>query len=236
MNIRISKYLSSAGICSRRDAEKLIVEKKIKINNQVCLHPSHKVSNLDIIKVNNKIVKKANKVEVWKLYKPIKYICSTKDNLGRKKIFDLLPKNVGQLISVGRLDYMSEGLILLTNNGDYSRYLEHPSSNIERVYRVCINRNVENTDLQKINKGITIKEIRYKKIKVAFEKKLKNHSWLIFKLKEGKNREIRNICSFFSWDIVKLIRVQYGPYKLGKMKVGEISETNIGENDKNYWR
>ena len=158
MNIRISKYLSSAGICSRRDAEKLIVEKKIKINNQVCLHPSHKVSNLDIIKVNNKIVKKANKVEVWKLYKPIKYICSTKDNLGRKKIFDLLPKNVGQLISVGRLDYMSEGLILLTNNGDYSRYLEHPSSNIERIYRVCINSNVENTDLQKLIKALQLKK------------------------------------------------------------------------------
>ena len=193
MNIRISKYLSSAGICSRRDAEKLIVEKKIKINNQVCLHPSHKVSNLDIIKVNNKIVKKANKVEVWKLYKPIKYICSTKDNLGRKKIFDLLPKNVGQLISVGRLDYMSEGLILLTNNGDYSRYLEHPSSNIERVYRVCINSNVQNTDLQKINKGIRIKEISYKKIKVAYEKKLKNHSWLIFKLKEGQFQKLNSI-------------------------------------------
>ena len=158
-SIRISKYLSSAGICSRRDAEKLIVEKKIKINNQICAHPSHKVSDLDIIKVNNKIVKKINKVEVWKLYKPIKYICSTKDNLGRKKIFDLLPKNVDQLISVGRLDYMSEGLILLTNNGDYSRYLEHPSSNIERIYRVCINSNIQNTDLQKINKGITIKGI-----------------------------------------------------------------------------
>ena len=193
MNIRISKYLSSAGICSRRDAEKLIVEKKIKINNQVCLHPSHKVSNLDIIKVNNKIVKKINKVEVWKLYKPIKYICSTKDNLGRKKIFDLLPKNIGQLISVGRLDYMSEGLILLTNNGDYSRYLEHPSSNIERIYRVCLNSNVQNTDLQKINTGITIKEINYKKIKVAFEKKLKNHSWLIFKLKEGQFEKLNSI-------------------------------------------
>jgi len=170
VNIRISKYLSSAGICSRREAEKLIVEKKIKINNKVCVHPSHKVSNLDIIKVNNKIVKKANKVEVWKLYKPIKYICSTKDNLGRKKIFDLLPKNVGQLISIGRLDYMSEGLILLTNNGDYSRYLEHPSSNIERIYRVCINSNVQNTDLQKINKGITIKEINIKKLKLPLKK------------------------------------------------------------------
>jgi len=226
VNIRISKYLSSAGICSRRDAEKLIVEKKIKINNQLCVHPSHKVSDLDVIKVNNKIVKKINKVELWKLYKPIKYICSTKDNLGRKKIFDLLPKNIGQLISVGRLDYMSEGLILLTNNGDYSRYLEHPSSNIERIYRVCINSNIQNTELQKINKGITIKEINYKKINVVFEKKLKNHSWLIFKLKECKNREIRNICNYFSWNIVKLIRIGYGPYKLGRLKEGQFQKLN----------
>ena len=171
MNIRISKYLSSAGICSRRDAEKLIIEKKIKINNKICIHPSHKVSDFDIIKVNNKIIKRSDKVEVWKLYKPIKYICSTKDKLDRKKIFDLLPKNLEKLISVGRLDYMSEGLILLTNNGDYSRYLEHPSSNIERIYRVCISNNIKNDDIQKINKGISIKGVRYNKVRIVLEKK-----------------------------------------------------------------
>ena len=197
-----------------------------KTPNTIMIHRKKETNTLYTVNALNAIIKKANKVEVWKLYKPIKYICSTKDNLGRKKIFDLLPKNVGQLISVGRLDYMSEGLILLTNNGDYSRYLEHPSSNIERIYRVCINSNVQNTDLQKINKGITIKEINYKKIKVAFEKKLKNHSWLIFKLKEGKNREIRNICNYFSWNIVKLIRIGYGPYKLGRLKEGQFQKLN----------
>ena len=224
MNIRISKYLSNAGICSRRDAEKLIIDKKIKINNQLCIHPSHKVSDLDIIKVNNKIVKKINKIEIWKLYKPIKYICSTKDNLNRKKIFDLLPKNLEKLKSVGRLDFMSEGLILLTNSGDYSRYLEHPSSNIERTYKVCINSNIQNHDIQKINAGITIKGVRYKKVNIIFDKKIKNYNWLIFKLKEGKNREIRNICNFFSWNIVKLIRIGYGPYKLGKLKEGQFKK------------
>ena len=96
--------------------------------------------------------------------------------------------------------------------------------------------NIQHKSLIKINKGLIIGGIRYNKIKVNYYKKIGNFNWLIFKLKEGKNREIRNICSFFSWDIVKLIRVQYGPYKLGKMKVGEISEINIGKNDKNYWR
>ena len=108
MNIRISKYLSSAGICSRRDAEKLIIEKKIKINNQLCVHPSHKVSDLDVIKVNNKIVKKITEVEVWKLYKPIKYICSTNDNLGRTKIFELLTNKKVTLSSVGSMDSKSD--------------------------------------------------------------------------------------------------------------------------------
>tara|TARA_B100000575_G_scaffold294208_1_gene308678 strand:- start:295 stop:987 length:693 start_codon:yes stop_codon:yes gene_type:complete len=226
MNIRIAKYLSNAGICSRRDAEKLIIEKKIKINNKICIHPSHKVSNLDIIKVNNKIVKTNNIIEIWKLYKPIKYICSTKDNLSRKKLFDLLPKNLKKLISIGRLDYMSEGLILLTNNGDYSRYLEHPSSNIERTYRVCINGQIQKNDLHRINRGIVIRGIKYKKVKVGFEKQIKNHSWLIFKLKEGKNREIRNICNYYSWNIVKLIRIGFGPYKLGTLKEGQFQKLN----------
>ncbi len=224
MSIRISKYLSSAGVCSRREAEKLIIEEKIKINNQICLHPSHKVNNSDIIKVNNKIVKKISKIEVWKLYKPIRYICSTKDNLERKIIFDLMPKNLRKLISIGRLDYMSEGLILLTNNGDYSRYLEHPSSNLERIYRVCVSGKIKKKDLQKINSGITFKGITYKKVKVGFEKKIVNHNWLIFKLKEGKNREIRNICNYFSWNIVKLIRIGFGPYKLGNLKEGQFQK------------
>ena len=226
MNIRISKYLSNAGVCSRRDAEKLIIEKKIKINNQICIHPSYKVNDLDIIKVSNRIVKKSNKVELWKLYKPIEYICSTKDNLNRKKIFDLLPKNLKKLISVGRLDYMSEGLILLTNNGDYSQYLEHPSSNIERTYRVCISNKIQNNYLKKINRGITINGIYYKKVNVEFERKINKHNWLIFKLKEGKNREIRNICNYFSWNIVKLIRIGFGPYKLGKLKEGQLKKIN----------
>ncbi len=224
MNIRISKYLSNAGVCSRRDAEKLVIEKKIKINDQICIHPSYKVNDSDIVKVNNKIIQKSNETKIWKLYKPIKYICSTKDNFNRNTIFDLLPKNLKKLISVGRLDYMSEGLILLTNNGDYSQFLEHPSSNIERTYRVCINGNILKKDLEYINKGITIKGISYRKVVVRFDKKTKNNHWLIFRLKEGKNREIRNICKYFSWNIVKLIRIGFGPYKLGQLKEGEFQK------------
>ena len=234
MTIRIAKFISNAGYCSRREAEKLIEKNYVFINNKICNHPSQKVNDKDIIKINNKILKKNNNIELWKMYKPIKYICSTKDKLKRKKIFDLLPKDMPNLISIGRLDYMSEGLILFTNNGDYSRYLELPSSNIERTYRVCITGNINKSDLKKINVGLKIKDIKYTKIKVVIEKETKNYSWLIFKLREGKNREIRNICSYFNWKIVKLLRVSFGPYKLGNLKVGKLEKIKVINDDKNH--
>ncbi|MAV63622.1 MAG: pseudouridine synthase [Candidatus Marinimicrobia bacterium] len=231
MKIRIAKFISNAGYCSRRDAEKLVFNGKVYINGSPCLHPSQKVSDEDTIKIENKILKNSKKIELWKMYKPIKYICSTKDKLKRNKIFDLLPKSNLNLISVGRLDYMSEGLILFTNSGEYSRFLELPSSNIERIYRVCVSNIVKNVDIKKINKGIKINEIQYNKVKLIIEKKTNKYVWLIFKLKEGKNREIRNICNFFSWKIVKLIRIQFGPYKLGGLKIGKVEKIKIIKND-----
>ena len=119
---------------------------------------------------------------------------------------------------------MSEGLLLLTNNGDFSRKLELPSSNILRVYKLCIKGNVKSRMIREINSGISIKEINYNKITVKIDKFQAPYTWLIVKLKEGKNREIRNICRFFKWNVIKLIRIQYGTIKLLKLKSGEIQE------------
>ena len=127
-------------------------------------------------------------------------------------------------ISVGRLDYMSEGLILLTNNGDFARKLELPSSDFLRVYRVCIASNIDQNIIDKIEKGISINGFFYTNVKVKIEKKLQNKTWLIFKLHEGKNREIRNICKYFKWPIFKLIRLQYGSIRLAKQNPGQIEE------------
>jgi len=228
--IRIAKFIANAGFCSRREAEKLIEDKIVKINNKLCLHPSDTVNKNDIITIGKKIIKPDETVRLWKIYKPIKYICSTKDERNRKKIFDLVPKEFPRMISVGRLDFMSEGLLLLTNNGDYSRNLELPAKGYERVYRICIRGQIETKYLERINKGIKIDNIIYKKIKIKIDKTNKNYTWLIVKLKEGKNREIRNICKYFSWKIVKLIRIQYGPYKLGSLKEGLIEEIKLIEN------
>ena len=164
------------------------------------------------------------------MYKPIKYICSTKDDRDRKKIFDLVPKDFPRIISIGRLDFMSEGLLLFTNSGDYSRSLELPSKGYERIYRVCIKGKIEKKDIQKINAGIKINNINYNKIKIRIDKSDKVYTWIIARLKEGKNREIRNICKFFSWNIVKLIRIKYGPYRLGNLKEGKIKEIKVIKN------
>ena len=222
--MRIAKYISNAGYCSRRDAEKLIFNGEVYVNNAICMKPSLNVSINDKIKIGKKLIKLQNNIKLWKFYKPPKVICTNKDPQKRKKVFDFLPKNFPRVISVGRLDFMSEGLLLFTNNGDFARKLELPSSDFLRVYRVCIRGNVKKNMTKKINSGISINGIHYKKSLVKIEKFQDPYTWIIFKLKEGKNREIRNICKFFKWNIVKLIRIQYGSIKLSKLKSGEIQE------------
>ncbi len=228
--MRIAKYIANAGVCSRRDAEKLIIEKKVKINGNLCIKVGTIIKDSDEVKVYEKIVKNNKILRLWKLYKPIKYICTTNDPQNRKKVFNLIPKNYPRLISVGRLDYMSEGLLLFTNNGDFARKLELPSSNYKRIYKVCIKGKIEKDDLNNINKGITINKIRYKKINISKLNFKNNQTWLLIKLWEGKNREIRNICNNFKWNIIKLIRIQYGNYKLNDLGIGEIKEIKIQNN------
>ena len=228
--MRIAKYIAHAGICSRRKAEKLILEKKVKINGDICIKVGTIIKENDEVKLYDKIVKSNQFIRLWKLYKPIKYICTTNDPQKRKTVFKLIPKSYPRLISVGRLDYMSEGLLLFTNNGDFARKLELPSSNYKRIYKVSIRGNVTIDDLKKINKGITIKKILYKKINISKLSYKNNLTWLLIKLWEGKNREIRNICKHFEWDIIKLIRIQYGKYKLNNLSIGKIKEIKINNN------
>ena len=222
--MRIGKFIANAGVCSRREAEKLIDNKKVKINGILCIHPSTKILEKDKIEVDGKIIKNNQSVRLWKMYKPVKFICTNKDPQNRKRVFELIPKNYPRLISIGRLDYMSEGLLLFTNNGNLARKFELPSSSLQRVYRVCVRGKINKEDLKSINSGMTINKIKYNKIKVNIEKYIKPFTWLIVKLEEGKNREIRKIFDYFSFNIVKLIRIQFGPYKLTNLKKGEIIE------------
>ena len=229
--MRIAKYISNAGYCSRRDAEKLILSGKVYVNNILCKQPNVNVNPNDKILIDKKLVKLKKNIRLWKLYKPPKIICTNKDPQKRKTIFDILPNDFPRVISVGRLDFMSEGLLLLTNNGDYARKLELPSSNVLRIYRVCLKGDITMNMIKQINRNISINGINYKKISAKIEKFQNPYTWVIFKLKEGKNREIRNICRLYKWNIIKLIRIQYGKIKLSKQKPGEIEEIkniNIG--------
>ena len=222
--MRVAKYISNAGYCSRRDAEKLILSGEVYINDILCDKPNVNVSVNDKISIRKKLIKINKNIRLWKLYKPIKVICTNKDPQKRKTVFDILPKDFPRVVSVGRLDIMSEGLLLLTNNGDYARKLELPSSNILRIYRLCLKGKIEENMIKKINGNIYINGMNYKKIYAKIEKIQTPYTWVIFKLKEGKNREIRKVCKFFKWKIVKLIRIQYGPIKLHKQKIGHIQE------------
>ncbi len=228
--MRIAKYIANAGICSRRDAEKLVLNKKVKINGKICIKVGTIIKENDEVKVNERIIKNNQILRLWKLYKPIKYICTTNDPQKRKTVFSLIPKNYPRLISIGRLDYMSEGLLLFTNNGNYARKLELPSSNYKRIYKVYIRGKIEINDLKKINKGLTINNIHYKKIKISKLNFRNNQTCLLIKLWEGKNREIRNISNHFKWNIIKLIRIQYGHYKLNNLIIGKIKEIKIHNN------
>ena len=222
--MRIAKYISNAGYCSRRDAEKLILNGKVYINDILCEKPNVNVNPNDKILIEKKLVKLKNKIRLWKIYKPPRIICTNKDPQKRKTIFDILPNNFPRVISVGRLDFMSEGLLLLTNNGDYARKLELPSSNVLRIYRLCLKGDITTNMIKQINSNISINGINYKKISAKIEKFQNPYTLVIFKLQEGKNREIRNICKFFKWNIIKLIRIQYGTIKLSKQKIGEVQE------------
>ena len=222
--MRIAKYISNAGVCSRRDAEKLILNRKVFINSSLCTHPNTNVDLKDKIVVNNKLIKINNIIKLWKMYKPTKVLCTNRDNQNRKTVFDIMPSYLPRLISIGRLDYMSEGLILFTNNGDFARKLELPSSNFLRKYELYLNNKVNHNDIKKINKGIIISGIKYDKIKIRIKKDDEKKALLICELFEGKNREIRNIAKYFEWKIIKLIRVQYASIKLNSQKPGEIKE------------
>ena len=171
--------------------------------------------------------------------KPKGIICTHNDEKNRKKIYDLLPKNIskkikGGLHSIGRLDFNSQGLILLTNNTKIKTYLEKPSSKIIRVYKVKVQGLVTDSILKKSRKGIYIENKLYSVIRMTVIKKTKTYSWVLVKLDEGKNQHIRKIFRKLGFSVNKLIRIQYGPYKIGSLKTGEIKFLNINKLKFNY--
>ena len=222
--MRIAKYIAHAGYCSRRQAEELIYQKKVMINGYLCISPATNVSESDVIQVDYKEINIQNEIRLWKFHKPAGVITTTKDPKNRKTVFDLIPQNLPRLMTIGRLDRKSEGLLLLTNNGEFSRYFELPRNKIIRIYRIRVKGIVQEHQLNVLRKGIKINRVKYAPMKVKLISSNISSTWLEMELIEGKNREIRKICFELGWDVHRLIRTNYGEFSLGRLEKGKIED------------
>ncbi|MBQ4875146.1 MAG: rRNA pseudouridine synthase [Rickettsiaceae bacterium H1] len=220
--MRLNKYIAHSGYCSsRRSADKLISEGKVTFNGQSVTDFNIVVNENDEVKIDGKKLSLPN-LGVWLYYKPIRVITSKKDEQGRKTVFDHLPNNLKNLISVGRLDFNSEGLLLMTNNGDFAKFMTDPKNKILRKYKIRAFGKIKQDKLELIKQGITLDNIRYQPINIQVIDSKKNNSWFHIALTEGKNREIRNIFAFLELKIDRLIRTDYGIFSLGNLKPNEI--------------
>ena len=221
---RIAKKMADAGLCSRREAERWIQAGRVQVNGKVLETPACVIGSEDVVLVDNKPLQQKSSTRVWMYHKPAGLIVSYRDPQGRSTIFEHLPKNMPRVISVGRLDLNSEGLLLLTNDGAWARKMELPVNGWERTYRVRVHGIITGEVLSRLSKGVKIDGIKYAPCKIEVEKTQGTNTWLKMTLHEGKNREIRKMMGFFGLEVARLIRISYGPYQLGTLKPGQVQE------------
>lgn len=221
---RIAKRIARAGLCSRRDAERWIAEGRVAVNGTVLTSPAFTVSEEDRILVNGKPLPAAGQTRLFLYHKPEGLVTTARDEKNRPTVFGALPEDLPRVVSVGRLDLNTEGLLLLTNDGGLSRYLELPQTGWKRCYRVRVHGTVDLRRLEALRQGITIDGLRYKGIEAACERTQGANSWLSVTLSEGKNREIRKIMEALGLQVTRLIRVSYGPFQLGNLEKGAVKE------------
>ena len=221
---RIAKVLARAGLCSRREAERWITAGRVVVNGKVLDSPALTVGPSDQVKVDGKPLPTAEPTRLWRYHKPPGLVTTNKDPEGRPTVFERLPKDMPRVLSVGRLDLNSEGLLLLTNDGELSRRLELPEMGWSRKYRVRVHGHVDERRLENLKKGITVDGVRYAPIDAVLEQTTGHNSWLSMTLHEGKNREIRRIMEALGLSVNRLIRTAYGPFQLGNLVRGGVVE------------
>ena len=225
---RIAKLLARAGLCSRRDAERWIAAGRVSIDGVVLASPAINVTPGMAVAVDGKAIPLKQPARLWRYYKPRGQVTTARDPQGRPTVFDALPKDMPRVISVGRLDLNSEGLLLLTNDGELARKLELPSGGWVRKYRVRVRGAVDPQALRDLAKGITIDEMNYGPVQATLDRQQGSNAWLSFALTEGKNREIRRICEHLGWPVSRLIRVSFGPFELAGLEAGAVEEVPKG--------
>ncbi len=221
---RIAKVLSRAGVASRRDAERMITAGRVTVNGRQIDSPALNVTDADVITVDGKQIAAPEQSRLWLYHKPAGFVTTTRDEQGRPTIFDDLPEDLPRVMSVGRLDLNSEGLLLLTNDGGIKRKLELPSTGWLRRYRVRIKGRPSETDFAPLTKGLVIDGKKFQPMIVTLDRQQGANAWLTVGLREGKNREIRRAMEDIGFSVNRLIRVSYGPFQLGSLASGEVEE------------
>ncbi|MCP5405320.1 MAG: rRNA pseudouridine synthase [Pseudomonadaceae bacterium] len=225
MQERIAKYLSACGVASRREAERMIEEGRVAVNNEVLTTPAHLVGDNDLVTVDGMLAEKPKRTRVFVYYKPTGVIVSSKDEKGRKTLNKALPDGMPRVVPVGRLDINSEGLLLLTTNGDLAQWLMRPSgAGYERHYKVRVYGALEEWQLAKIRRGMTVDGVKYAGAKITHTGGKGRNVWYNVTLSEGKNREIRKLFGAFGIMVSRLLRTDYGPFSLGNLQPGMVSE------------
>lgn len=221
---RIAKVLARAGVASRRGAEAMITEGRVSVNGKVITSPALNVTATDRITVDGKPLAEPERPRLWRFHKPPGLVTTTSDEQGRRTVFDALPDDLPRVMSVGRLDLNSEGLLLFTNDGGLKRKLELPSTGWTRKYRVRVNGTPADDALEPLRRGLTIAGERFQPMQVSIDRQQGANAWLTLALREGKNREIRRAMEEVGLKVNRLIRVSYGPFQLGDLKPGAIEE------------
>ncbi len=219
--MRIAKAMAQAGLCSRRDAERWIEAGRVAVNGQMLSSPAVDVGPGDKIVVDGQPLPAREPTQLWRYHKPRGLVTTHRDPQGRPTVFDSLPDGLPRVISVGRLDFNTEGLLLLTNDGELARHLELPATGWLRRYRVRAHGSITQADLDKLKDGIEVEGVRYGPIEASLESQKGANVWLAIGIREGKNREVRKVLSTLGLTVNRMIRVSYGPFQLLDLAPGQ---------------
>ena len=221
---RIAKVMARAGVASRREAERMIVEGRVTVNGQKIDSPALDVTAADKVRVDGKPLEAPQETRLWLYYKPIGLVTSTADEKGRQTVFDALPRDLPRVMTVGRLDLNSEGLLLLTNDGELKRRLELPTTGWLRRYRVRVNGQPNDLTFAPLRRGVTIDGEEFQPMEINLDSQQGANAWLTVGIREGRNREIRRAMAHVGLIVNRLIRIGYGPFKLTGMEENEVRE------------